>query len=55
MKNEVRPITITALDHCRARVTSCRGREMVVENIMVTGGAEGTMFESIVRDAGRIT
>lgn len=31
MKNEVKPITITALDHCSARVASCSGREMVVE------------------------
>lgn len=35
MKNEVRPMTITALDHCRVRVASWRGREMVVEKSMM--------------------
>lgn len=35
MKYEVKPMTMTALDHCRARRTSCRGRAMAVENIMV--------------------
>lgn len=31
MKNEVRPITMTALLHCMARVASCSGRARVVE------------------------
>jgi hypothetical protein len=35
MKYEVKPITITALDHCKVRVASCRGREMAVEKAMV--------------------
>jgi hypothetical protein len=36
MKYEVKPMTMTALDHCRVRVTSCRGREMAVEKIMAS-------------------
>jgi hypothetical protein len=35
MKNEVRPITITALDHCSVRVASWTGRAMAVEKIMM--------------------
>jgi hypothetical protein len=34
IKYEVKPITITALHHCKARVASCSGREMVVEKAM---------------------
>lgn len=35
MKNEVRPMTMTALAHCRTRVSSCSGRVMVVEKSIV--------------------
>jgi len=35
MNHEVKPMTITALHHCIARLVSCSGRKMAVEKIMM--------------------
>lgn len=57
MKNEVKPITMTALLHCRARVTSCRGREMAVEKsiLYIVGvGIDGNQSMFTTREDGQL-
>jgi hypothetical protein len=51
MKDEVRPMTMTTLDHCRARVSSCSGRAIVVVKLIVVSiqNVKGAIRLSVTR------
>ena len=53
MKNEVRPMTMTALLHCMARMASCSGRAMFVEKIIVCIRTKKYIKSAARRDTAR--